>query len=67
MSVYEQILQGRIHKRFVIGCVCVVGGGGGGVGSVEPIFDFHGKFWINLINLGHFSFHFSSISLFYYM
>ena len=27
----------------------------------------HGKFWINLINLGHFSLHFSSTSPFYYL
>ena len=45
--------------------------GGGFGGSLELPFDskfhFHGKFWINLINLGLFSLYFSSISPFYYL
>ena len=57
--------QGRIQTGFRGVCV------GGGGGSVETPFDlkfqFHWKFWINWINLGHFSLCFSSTSPFYYL
>ena len=48
------------------------GGGGGGVGGFSRThFDsklhFHGKFWINILNIGHFSLYVSSTSPFHYL
>ena len=47
-------------------CVWEGGGGGGLEGSIEsPLdtkFHLHWKLWINLIDVGHFSFYFSSKS-----
>ena len=57
----------KVFKALHIPSVCRVGFRRGSWGSVETVYDskfhFHGKFWINLINLGHFSLFFFSVLL----